>query len=113
MRRRTFITLLGGAAAWPVAARAQQAAMPMIGYLNSTSPGDQGLRAAKEASDTIPIVVSACDPLDSLVASIARPGGKATGLTCISSDLASKRLQMLKELVPALSRVAIQSGGPQ
>jgi len=69
--------------------------------------GDQGLRAAKEASDTIPIVVSACDPLDSLVASIARPGGKATGLTCISSDLASKRLQMLKELVPALSRVAI------
>jgi len=69
--------------------------------------GDQGLRAAKEASDTIPIVVSACDPLDSLVASIARPGGKATGLTCISSDLASKRLQMLKEVVPALSRVAI------
>jgi len=69
--------------------------------------GDQGLRAAKEASDTIPIVVSACDPLDSLVASIARPGGKATGLTCISSDLAGKRLQMLKELVPALSRVAI------
>jgi putative ABC transport system substrate-binding protein len=69
--------------------------------------GDQGLRAAKEASGTIPIVVSACDPLDSLVASIARPGGKATGLTCISSDLASKRLQMLKELVPALSRVAI------
>jgi putative ABC transport system substrate-binding protein len=69
--------------------------------------GDQGLRAAKEASGTIPIVVSACDPLDSLVSSIARPGGKATGLTCISSDLASKRLQMLKELVPALSRVAI------
>ena len=69
--------------------------------------GDQGLRAAKEASDTIPIVVSACDPLNSLVASIARPGGKATGLTCISSDLAGKRLQMLKELVPALSRVAV------
>jgi putative tryptophan/tyrosine transport system substrate-binding protein len=69
--------------------------------------GDQGLRAAKEATNTIPIVVSACDPLDSLVASIARPGGKATGLTCISSDLAGKRLQMLKELVPALSRVAV------
>ena len=62
--------------------------------------GDQGLRAAKEATTTIPIVVLACDPLDSLVASIARPGGKATGLTCISSELASKRLQMLKELVP-------------
>jgi putative tryptophan/tyrosine transport system substrate-binding protein len=69
--------------------------------------GDQALRAAKEASNTIPIVVLACDPLSSLVASIARPGGKATGLTCISSDLAGKRLQMLKELVPALSRVAV------
>jgi putative ABC transport system substrate-binding protein len=69
--------------------------------------GDQGLRAAKEATTTIPIVVLACDPLDSLVASIARPGGKATGLTCISSELASKRLQMLKELVPGLSGVAV------
>src|SRR5262249_25825187 len=68
--------------------------------------GDQGLRAAKEATSTIPIVVLACDPLDSLVVSIARPGGKATGLTCISSELAAKRLQLLKELVPALSRVA-------
>jgi len=69
--------------------------------------GDQGLRAAKEATSTIPIVVPACDPLDRLVASIARPGGKATGLTCISSELAAKRLQLLKELVPALSRVAV------
>jgi len=69
--------------------------------------GDQGLRAAKEATTTTPIVVLACDPLDSLVASIARPGGKATGLTCISSDLAGKRLQLLKELVPALARVAV------
>src|SRR5262245_61181195 len=69
--------------------------------------GDQGLMAAKEATSTIPIVVTACDPLDSLVASIARPGGKATGLTCISSDLASKRLQLLKELVPGVARVAV------
>ena len=69
--------------------------------------GDQGLRAAKEATSTVPIVVLACDPLDSLVASIARPGGKATGLTCISSELAAKRLQLLKELVPALARVAV------
>ena len=69
--------------------------------------GDQGLQAAKEASTTIPIVVSSCDPLDSLVASIARPGGKATGMTCISSELVGKRLQMLKELVPALARVAV------
>ena len=69
--------------------------------------GDQGLRAAKEATDTIPIVVAACDPLDSLVVSIARPGGRATGLTCISSELAGKRLQMLKELMTPLARVAI------
>jgi putative tryptophan/tyrosine transport system substrate-binding protein len=69
--------------------------------------GDQGLKAAKEATANIPIVVAACDPLDALVASIARPGGKATGLTCISSELASKRLQLLKEVVPSLSRVAV------
>jgi len=69
--------------------------------------GDQGLRAAKQATDTIPIVVGACDPLESLIASIARPGGKATGVTCISSELAGKRLQMLKEFVPALDHVAV------
>src|SRR4029077_11557721 len=71
--------------------------------------GDQGLRAAKEATGTIPIpiVAVACDPLDSLVGSIARPGGKATGLTCISSELAGKRLQLLKELLSPLTRVAI------
>jgi putative tryptophan/tyrosine transport system substrate-binding protein len=71
--------------------------------------GDQGLRAAKEATGTIPIpiVALACDPLDSLVVSIARPGGKATGLTCISSELAGKRLQLLKELLSPLTRVAI------
>src|SRR5216683_1321356 len=69
--------------------------------------GDQGLRAAKEATDAIPIIVLACDPLDKLVASIARPGGKATGLTCISSELAAKRLQLLTELLSPLTRVAI------
>ena len=67
------------------------------------------MRAAKEATGTIPIpiVAVACDPLDSLVVSIARPGGKATGLTCISSELAGKRLQLLKELLSPLTRVAI------
>jgi putative ABC transport system substrate-binding protein len=69
--------------------------------------GEQGLKAAKEATDTIPIVVVACDPVESMVVSIARPGGKATGLSCVSSELAGKRLQMLKELVPALARVAV------
>lgn len=69
--------------------------------------GDQGLRAAKAATNTVPIIVVVCDSLDSLVKSIARPGGKATGLTCISSELAGKRLQMLKELIPELARVAV------
>src|SRR5580704_6118109 len=69
--------------------------------------GDQGVKAAKEATDSIPIVVVACDPIESMVVSIARPGGKVTGASCISSDLAGKRLQMLKELVPALARVAV------
>jgi putative tryptophan/tyrosine transport system substrate-binding protein len=69
--------------------------------------GDQGVKAAKEATDSIPIVVVACDPIESMVVSIARPGGKVTAATCISSDLAGKRLQMLKELAPALTRVAV------
>ena len=69
--------------------------------------GDQGVKAAKEATDSIPIVVVACDPIESMVVSFARPGGKVTGASCISSDLAGKRLQMLKELVPTLARVAV------
>src|SRR5262249_29456482 len=47
--------------------------------------GEQGLKAAKEATDTIPIVVVVCDPLESIVVSIRRPAGKVTGATCISS----------------------------
>ena len=62
--------------------------------------GDQGVKAAKQATDTNTIVSYRLDPLESLVVSIARPGGKVTGATCISSELAGKQLQMLKELVP-------------
>ena len=69
--------------------------------------GDAGLQAAKRATDNIPIVVLACDPLHTLVESLSRPRGGATGLTCISSDLVGKRLQILKELIPGLSRVAV------
>jgi putative tryptophan/tyrosine transport system substrate-binding protein len=69
--------------------------------------GDQGVKAAKEATDTIPILVAACDPLERLVVSIARPAGKVTGATCISSELSGKRLQILRELIPALARVAV------
>jgi hypothetical protein len=73
------------------------------------APGEQGLRAAKDATTTTdtPIVVVACDPLDQLIKSLARPGGSATGLSCIHSELAGKRLEMLKELVPSLTRIAV------
>jgi putative ABC transport system substrate-binding protein len=170
VKRREFVALLGGAAAaWPLAARAQQATkVPRIGTL---SPGRselpdptlnmlnaflQGLhelgytegqnvaierqyaagssdrlrdlaaelvrrkpdiivafsttaaRPAKQATDTIPIVaVGMADPVaDELVASLARPGGNVTGTTFLGPELVAKRLQLLREVVPGLSRVA-------
>jgi putative ABC transport system substrate-binding protein len=71
------------------------------------APGEQGLRAAKDATTTIPIVVVACDPLDKLIKSLARPGGSATGLSCVHSELAGKRLEIMKEFLPNLSRAAV------
>ena len=69
--------------------------------------GDQGLRAAKDATATIPIVALVCDKPDHLMVSLARPGGKATAISCMSTDLAAKRVQLLKELVPALVNIAV------
>jgi putative ABC transport system substrate-binding protein len=167
MRRREFITLLGGAAAaWPLAARAQQPAMPVIGYLDSQSPGTfpdylrvfrQGLKdtgyvegenvaaeyrfaenqidrlpalaadlvrrrvavivaggppaalAAKAATTTIPIVFGVGDdPVKiGLVASLARPGGNLTGINFFAAELAAKRLELQREMMPAAARVAV------
>src|SRR5262249_3918750 len=74
--------------------------------------GEPALLAAKEFGGNRPIVTVTCDPLEKLVKSLARPGGNATGFTCISSDLGSKRLGLLKGLNPAGQRVAALYSAP-
>ena len=144
MIRREFIMLLGGAAVvWPLEARAQQAPMPVIGFLGASTPSNwaawtaafvQGLRelgwmsaefarlkvdviltvgsavaAAKQATTTIPIVFAlAVDPLASgMVELLARPGGNVTGFSVQSVELAGKRNEILRELLPELRRLAV------
>ncbi len=130
--RRAFLgTLAGSLLASPLVAGAQ--AIPRIGLLGDRpwDPLRQGLRdlgytevrlkvqvivtsgtpaalAAKRATTTIPIVMAVTgDPLSTgLVASLARPGGNVTGLTQLGAGLAAKRLELLKELIPSLSRLA-------
>jgi putative ABC transport system substrate-binding protein len=133
MKRRTFITLLGGGAvAWPLAARAQQAGkLPTIGFLGASAASVQSQHVAAfvqrlrelgwidgrtvgievrwaEGRSVIPIVFTAADPVGSgLVAGLARPGGNVTGLSVQAPDLAGKRLELLREVVPGLRRLGI------
>jgi putative ABC transport system substrate-binding protein len=70
--------------------------------------GDEKILALKQATNAIPIVMNACDALEvGFISSLPRPGGNVTGVTCISGDLAVKRLELLKEVVPRMSRVAV------
>jgi putative ABC transport system substrate-binding protein len=147
MRRREFISLMGGAAAaWPFAARAQQPTMQVVGFLHPASPhtmGDrlrafhQGLKeagfvegenvaveyrwgdnqvdrrtsafAVKEATTTTPIVfIAGEDPVRlGLVASLSQPGGNLTGINFFAGELAAKRLELMRQLVPAATRITI------
>jgi putative ABC transport system substrate-binding protein len=110
IRRREFITLLGGAAAaWPLAARGQQPAIPVIGFLNSVSPGQFGhfldmfRRGLNETG-----FVTAGDPVkEGFVASFSRPGGNATGINLLLSAMEGKRLGLLRELLPSATLIGV------
>ena|SRR5215475_143088 len=166
MRRREFIAFLGGAAGWPLTARAQTGKLPTIGFLGANNPsiqsgwtaafvqrlrelgwiegrtvaieyrwgegqvdrspdifaefvrlkvdvivthGTANVAAAKKTTSVIPIVFTAVsDPVGTkLVASLGRPGGNVTGLSNEAPDLAGKRLELLREIIPAIGRLAI------
>ena len=166
MNRRAFIALLGGAAALPIAARAQQPAkLPIIGFLGASTPSGWGpwvaafqqrmrelgwiesrtveidyrwaegrperyseiaaefvrlkvrvivtvgsaVPAVRQVTSAIPIVFAvAVDPLGSgMIANLARPGENSTGLSVQSAELAGKRLEILREVLPALRRLAV------
>jgi len=166
-KRREFITLLGGTAAWPLAARAQQAGkVHRIGVLETISTtlnvanfyalreglrqlgyaegqnlvieyrsadgrddrfpglarellalkvdvivtrGTPAAKAVKNATSTVPVVMTASgDPVGvGLVTSLARPGGNITGLSAIVGELSPKRLELIREIVPGLARIAV------
>jgi len=103
MRRRDFVASLSVAVAWPLAARAQAAdnRVHRDGHVRKLDPMD-GVDTAKRVTSAIPIVFAVAPSPLSLVASLARPGGNVTGLSSQQSDLAGKRLDLLREVVPGL-----------
>jgi ABC transporter substrate binding protein len=116
--RRKLLAALGGAAAWPLVARAQQPAVPVVGFVNAGSfdaplsagpAGNFAAQAAKAATTTAPIVFGVAeDPVKlGLVASLARPGGNATGINFFAQEVTAKRLGLLHELVPNAVRIAV------
>jgi putative ABC transport system substrate-binding protein len=167
MRRREFVAVIGGMAAWPLAARAQQRSLPVIGFVDSRSVETMGSRlrgfrrgleeggyaegqtvvveyrwaenrmdrlpelatdlahrnvdvivasgglggafAAKAATTTIPIVfLAAQDPVKlGLVTSLARPGGNLTGINFYNTELAAKQFELLREILPKPTRIAV------
>jgi putative ABC transport system substrate-binding protein len=70
--------------------------------------GDQGIKAAKDATTTIPIVMVACDAVATgFISSLARPGGNITGVSCMYSEIAAKRLELLGQMLPKARRIAL------
>jgi hypothetical protein len=106
MKRRAFITLLGGASVWPLAVRAQQLSeVAHIGFLRYASPHEKQFNAFR---DGLGFSLAADPVADGLAASMARPGANLTGLTLtVGYQLAGKRAELLKDLKPDLSRLAV------
>ena len=93
----------GRAGALPRLAREVDARVDVI-----MAMGDEAIVAAKNATRTVPVVMVACDAVTTgFVASLARPGGNLTGVTCLTSEVMPKRLAVFRELLPSATRIAI------
>src|SRR5262245_49447980 len=95
-------------AAWKLESLPELAAELVAGKVDLIITGGyRPIQAARDATRTVPIVVTSCDPVEVLVESLARPGGNMTGSTCLSAELSPKKLQFLKEAFPSVSRIAV------